>query len=111
MTWVKAVESDMSVKGLMQRMQRIGQNGGLCHGEQKANSYNSRKNRLKTFVVVVVCLLQFGTHILQQTLNVSAHDHSMPFVFVADDAFPLRTNIMKPFGRTDLEVCVQLQAE
>ena len=35
-------------------MQRIGQNGGLCYGEQKANSYNSRKNSLKTFIVVVV---------------------------------------------------------
>ena len=35
-------------------MQRIGQNGGLCHGEQKANSYNSRKNSLKTFVVIDV---------------------------------------------------------
>ena len=33
-------------------MQRTGQNGGLCHGEQKANSYNSRKNSLKTSVVV-----------------------------------------------------------
>ena len=33
-------------------MQRIRQNGGLCHGEQKANSYNSRKNSLKTSVVV-----------------------------------------------------------
>ena len=33
-------------------MQRIGQNGGLCHGEQKANFYNSRKNSLKTSVVV-----------------------------------------------------------
>ena len=31
-------------------MQRIEKNGGLCHGEQKANSYNSRKNSLKTFV-------------------------------------------------------------
>ena len=35
-------------------MKRIGQNGGLCYGEQKANSYNNRKNSLKTFVVVVV---------------------------------------------------------
>ena len=43
----------MRVKGLM-RMQRIGQNGGLCHGEQKANSYNSTKNSLKTSVIVVV---------------------------------------------------------
>ena len=38
-------------------MQRIGQNGGLCHGEQKANSYNSRKNSLKTSVVVVVVVV------------------------------------------------------
>ena len=35
-------------------MQRIGQNGGLCHGEQKANSYNSKKNSLKMSVVIVV---------------------------------------------------------
>ena len=35
-------------------MQRIGQNGGLCHEEQKANSYNSRKNSLKMSVAVVV---------------------------------------------------------
>ena len=31
-------------------MQRIGQNGGLCHGEQKANSYKIASKR----VVVVV---------------------------------------------------------
>ena len=35
-------------------MQRIGQNGGLCHGEQKANFYNSRKIASKRSVVVVV---------------------------------------------------------
>ena len=33
-------------------MQKSGQNGGLCHGEQKANSYNNRKNSLKMSVVV-----------------------------------------------------------
>ena len=43
-------------------------------------------------------------------MNVPAQDRalphsevSLPFVFVADGAFPLRTNIMKPFGRIDLE--------
>ena len=35
-------------------MQRIGQNGGLCHGEQKANSYNSRKYSLKTLLLYSV---------------------------------------------------------
>ena len=35
-------------------MQRIERNGGLCHGEQKANSHNSGKNGLKIVVVVVV---------------------------------------------------------
>ena len=35
-------------------MQRIEWNGGLCHGEQKANSHKSEKNDLKMFVVVVV---------------------------------------------------------
>ena len=53
MTWIKAVESDMRVKGLM--MQRIRQNGGLCHGEQKANSYNSKKNSLKMFCCCCFC--------------------------------------------------------
>ena len=47
MTWVKAVESDMRVKGLMKGAEDR-KNGGLCHGEQKVNSYNSRKNSLKT---------------------------------------------------------------
>ena len=51
-------------------MQRIGQNRGLCHGEQKANSYNSRKNSLKTFVVVVVvCIL------------VSLHMHCLKYMY------------------------------
>ena len=45
-TWLKAVESDMRVKGLMRKDARIGQNGGLCYGEQKTNSYNSRKKSL-----------------------------------------------------------------
>ena len=40
-------------------MQRIGQNGGLCHEEQKANSYNSRKNSLKMSVAVVVVVYVF----------------------------------------------------
>ena len=30
-----------------------------CHGEQKANSYNSRKNNLKTSVVVVVVVVLY----------------------------------------------------
>ena len=34
-------------------MQRMEWSGGLCHGEQKANSHNSAKNGLKMFVVVV----------------------------------------------------------
>ena len=38
-------------------MQRIGQNGGLCHGEQKANSYNNRKNSLKMFLLLLLLLL------------------------------------------------------
>ena len=38
-------------------MQRIGQNGGLCHGEQKANSYNSRKNSLKMFAVIIIVVI------------------------------------------------------
>ena len=33
-------------------MQRMEWNGGLCHGEQKANSHESGKNGLKMFVVV-----------------------------------------------------------
>ena len=37
-------------------MQRIGQNGGLCHGEQKANSYNSRKNSLKMLLLLLLLL-------------------------------------------------------
>ena len=52
-------------------MQRIGQNGGLCHVKQKANFYNSRKNSLKTFVVVVVLLLsQQATQDLWNRSNV-----------------------------------------
>ena len=31
-------------------------NGGLCHGEQKANSHESGKNGLKMFVVVEMFL-------------------------------------------------------
>ena len=34
----------------------------------------------------------------------------LPYVFVAGNAFPLQTSIMKPFGRTDLKyekTCVQ----
>ena len=64
MTWVKAVESDMRVKGLMREDAEIGQNGGLCHGEQKANSYNSRKNSLKTFVVVTSLVVVFTMNAL-----------------------------------------------
>ena len=35
----------------------MSENGGLCHGEQKANSHNSGKNGLKMFVVVVVVVV------------------------------------------------------
>ena len=38
-------------------MQRMEWNGGLCHGEQKANSHKSGKNGLKMFVVVVVVVV------------------------------------------------------
>ena len=48
-------------------MQRIGQNEGLCHGEQKANSYNSKKNSLKMFVVVVVVEVRFFVQMDSQT--------------------------------------------
>ena len=37
-------------------MQRIGQNGGLCHGEQKANSYNSRKIASKRLLLLLLLL-------------------------------------------------------
>ena len=47
MIWVKAVESDMRVKGLIREDAE----------EQKANSYNSRKNSLKTSVIVVVVVV------------------------------------------------------
>ena len=49
MTWVKAVESDMKDNGLMREDAE-----DRTKSEQKANSYNSRKNSLKTFVVVEV---------------------------------------------------------
>ena len=43
-------------------MQRIEWNGGLCHGEQKANSHKSGKNGLKMFVVVVVVHIGKSQH-------------------------------------------------
>ena len=53
MTWVKAVESDMRVKGLM-REDAEDRIKWRTISKQEVNSYNSRKNSLKTFVVVVV---------------------------------------------------------
>ena len=40
-------------------MQRIGQNGGLCRGEQKTNSNHSRKNSLKMFC----CCFGYNKHV------------------------------------------------
>ena len=50
-------------------MQRIGQNGGLCHGEQKANlPYNSTKNSLKISVVVVVTDSELRIYQISKTI-------------------------------------------
>ena len=48
-------------------MQRMEWNGGLCHGEQKANFHNSGKNDLKMFVFLFLnysfCVFIFDYYI------------------------------------------------
>ena len=44
--------------------------GGLCHGEQKANSHKSGKNGLKMFVVVVVVSIEKSFAIKSHFINV-----------------------------------------
>ena len=36
--------------------------------------------------------------------NVNGSDFKVPFVFVADDAFPMRTNLVKPYSAFHLDL-------
>ncbi|CAH1976590.1 unnamed protein product [Acanthoscelides obtectus] len=35
--------------------------------------------------------------------SIESNSRYLPYVFVADDAFPLRTHMLKPYGQADLD--------
>ena len=49
-----------------------------------------------------LCSLASGTLNLPTEGTIPQTDIKLPFVFVADDAFPLKDNIMKPFSHRQL---------
>lgn len=62
----------------------------------------------------VLANTELGKQILSNTLAlpedspISTNDKTFPFVFVADDAFSLRTNMMKPFPQKQLTTTKQI---
>ena len=54
--------------------------------------------------------VHYGKHLKKRDLNIPnsrplpGSTTPIPFIIVADDAFPLKSNIMKPYGQANLDI-------